>query len=174
MEQWKDIPGFEGKYQISSYGCVKYVGTRLSSNGTRERLIKAFPNQHGYLMVAPRNNNGDRHNVSIHKTVARLFVPNPESKPCVNHRNGIKTDNRIENLEWCTIAENNRHALDNGLNKPVGRRRPVISLDKNGQIVGAYSSTREAARRHGVSQTCVWTALRSSKKLDNLTFKYVY
>lgn len=69
----------------------------------------------GYLSVNLRNKPGIQKGIVIHRILAKLFVPNPDNKPCVNHINGIKTDNRIENLEWCTTSENTRHAYNTGL-----------------------------------------------------------
>lgn len=73
--------------------------------------------------------------VSVHRMVASTFIPNPENKPCVNHKNGIKTDNNVTNLEWCTYAENNKHALDTGLNKlPEGEKHWNSKLNESNVI----------------------------------------
>lgn len=120
MEIWKDIPGFEGKYQASTEGRIKSVARIvIQKNRTQnwpERILKGsksreYPSHKLY--------NGVRHfNISAHILVARTFLPKVEGKCLINHKNGIKGDNRLENLEWCTHSENVKHAYDTGLTKP--------------------------------------------------------
>ena len=105
-EIWRDISGYEGLCQISNLGRVKsfYNGGRMLKPGRVS----------GYLRVTLRCD-GKSKSLFVHRLVAQAFIPNPESKREVNHVNGIKTDNRVENLEWVTPAENSRHAVATGL-----------------------------------------------------------
>lgn len=110
MEIWKPIEGHDG-YEVSSLGRVR------SYKRGRERLLKPHffirsPYYCVYLYIG-----GKSKPFTIHKLVAQTFIPNPENKPQVNHINGVKTDNRVENLEWVTASENTRHAIDTGLMK---------------------------------------------------------
>lgn len=107
-EIWKDIKGFEGKYQVSSYGRVK------SLVGRKERLLKQQTSEYGYKYVVLRVNKLAKV-FFIHKEVLKSFVSNHKCKKQGNHINGIKTDNRLSNLEWCNPSENIKHAFDNGL-----------------------------------------------------------
>ena len=110
MEIWKDIKGYDVHYQISNFGRVK----SFKSN----KILKSKIGSSGYLQIVLCKN-CTRKNQLIHRLIALYFIPNPDNKPCTNHKNGIKTDNRLENLEWATYSENTIHSFKNGLQKPT-------------------------------------------------------
>ena len=120
MEIWKPILGFESHYKISNLGNVRSLDrTKISSYGSCSKLkaqkIKPIlQKKTGYQHITLRNGVLKKQQ-SLHRLVAFHFIENTENKPCINHKNGIKTDNRAENLEWCTYKENNCHAIRNGL-----------------------------------------------------------
>lgn len=132
-EIWKEIEGFEGKYEISNLGRIRTVKniqhfwSRASGEWKLEERIQetnkirvCFKNNKGYMRIALKNKDKVK-DYLVHRLVAKTFIPNPENKRFVNHKNGNKEDNRVENLEWCTQKENMQHAVKNGLSK--GRRK---------------------------------------------------
>ena len=106
-ERIKDIEGFEGLYQITNHGRVW---------STYSKRFLALYSKRGYTYVTIRKD-GKEHYLRLHRLIAKAFIPNLENKPQVNHINGIKLDNRLSNLEWCTARENIQHACNTGLNK---------------------------------------------------------
>lgn len=133
MEVWKDIYGFEGYYQISNTGLVKSLQRTIFSkyrNRILREIIKVCPvNHRGYPRVQ-LTNASIKKIYSVHRLVAITFIPNPLNLPEVNHKNGIKSDNRLDNLEWCDKAFNERHASDNNL-KLKGSKHKMAILDEN-------------------------------------------
>ena len=116
-ETWKDIAGYEGFYQVSNSGRVKsldrYMDRLDGKRGYRiSKILKPQYNWKGYKSVTLKKN-GTYKPMFAHRLVALHFIPNTENKPQVNHINGIKDDNRVENLEWCTAKENIQHYWKN-------------------------------------------------------------
>lgn len=121
MEVWKDIKGFEGRYQISDLGRVKSLARfRKGKSGSLvpipERIMKLKRNRGGYL-VAHLRGDSEKH-WTVHQIVALHFIDNPEFKPTVNHKDGDKTNNCVTNLEWSTASEQMVHAIETGLYTP--------------------------------------------------------
>lgn len=141
-EIWKDIPGYPN-YQVSSIGRFR-VGDRYVRHGAHRRpefkkqtLLKIGVDPYGYPYCSIRSEltNNKCKRIFVHRLVAMAFVPNPENLPFVNHINGIKADNRPENLEWCTSKQNLAHARRVGLLiPPVGERSSGAKL-KSGDII---------------------------------------
>lgn len=113
MEVWKKIQGFEN-YEISSLGRIKVNLKFRKYRDYQSKILNPSLDKDGYLRTA-LTKEGKKYMKQIHRLVALNFITNTNKKPCVNHKNGIKTDNRIENLEWCTVKENNIHAIKIGL-----------------------------------------------------------
>lgn len=120
-EIWKDIPGYEGYYQASSLGRIKSLGITINSGKAgfrfkegRVRKLCIMPNGYHHIFLHKERVFKQHY---VHRLIAQTFIENPENKRYVNHINGIKTDNAVDNLEWCTGHENMRHAAQNGLLK---------------------------------------------------------
>ncbi len=101
MERYKDISGYEGRYQITSWGRVYYVD--------KDRFLKPEENEKGYLRVDLYDDSGKRKHHKVHRLVAKAFIKNPDGKPQVNHKDGNKQNNSVTNLEWVTNRENVDH-----------------------------------------------------------------
>lgn len=169
IEEWRDVKGYEGLYQVSSIGRVKalpYVRDVKYSNGRaerrryKERDRKAHKNMHGY-MVLPLSNGGSIVNKQVHRLVAEAFIPNPEGKEQVNHKNGEKDDNRVENLEWVSRYENSIHAVYTLGHIGQFKCKPV-RCKETGVV---YPSIEEAARQTSCPASCIGAI--ANKKVRN-------
>lgn len=127
MEVWKKIIGFEN-YEVSNLGNVKNTNFKRTR---KEKIMKSTKNSSGYLLLSLFKN-GKRNRFQVHYLVAISFINNFENKKCINHINGIKTDNRLENLEWNTHSENTKHAFKIGLMKNnFGESQHLSKLKEN-------------------------------------------
>ena len=120
-ELWKDIKGYEGCYQVSNLGRIKSLD-RMTNNQYGEYFMKgrilknSIIKDKGYCRVSLNNGNG-KISTRVHRLVAEAFIPNPENKPEVNHKDGNKLNNCVSNLEWCTNKENIEHSIRTGLKR---------------------------------------------------------
>ena len=120
METWRDIEGYEGIYQVSDLGNVRSVDRLDAANHKiKGRAMRLSQRRTKYLQLS-LSAEGKNKKHMVHRLVAQAFIPNPYSKSDVNHVNGVKDDNRLSNLEWCTHKENVDHAIRTGLFRPVG------------------------------------------------------
>ena len=152
-EIWKDVFGYEGFYQISSLGNVKSLDRIVKNKASKRRgeyfvpIKGKYPKQHknvkGYLTVGLCKDKKHK-SVLVHRLVALHFIPNPGMLDQVNHIDGDKTNDCVENLEWCTQVENAMHAVRTGLLKPHNEHR-VVGTDSNGNKV-YFKSAAEAGR----------------------------
>lgn len=149
-EEWKDIKGFEGWYQVSNEGKVFSVKSNI--------LLNPYIVNNGYCIVTLCKDKR-KYRRSVHRLVAQSFMPNPENKPEINHKDGDKTNNCVKNLEWVTREENEKHAWANGLKRLVGCKKV---LDKDTGFV--YPSVGEAARQTGKFAISISRSCRCAKK----------
>lgn len=148
MEIWKDIIGYEGRYQVSNLGRVKSLNY---NNTNKEKILKPKKESNGYLRVN-LSKNGKAKMHSVHRLVAIAYIPNPENKETVNHKNENKEDNRVENLEWMTSYENNRygtHDIRSASKQKNNKKtsKPVVGVSLIGEEVLRFPSTAEAERQ---------------------------
>ncbi len=179
-EVWVDVIGYKGLYQVSNWARVKSL-ERVYFCGEYKRevilpeiimktsLIKGYP-------ALRLSKDGVKKLFCIHRLVGVHFIENPNKYPCINHKNSIRNDNRIENLEWCTYSYNCEHGfrvggrvqkkgIDDELSKPF----EVTNVLNN--IKSIYYSQREAAKALGTSQTSIYRAIRNSKQHKGYLFK---
>ena len=141
VEEWRDVVGYEGLYKVSNLGNIKSL--------IKDRLLKPSEHNRGYLLVVLTKNHKHKH-CYVHRIVAEAFIKNIESKTEVNHIDGNKKNNRVENLEWCTGIENMLHACETGL-RNVCKPICVQIVSKDGKVIKEFSSIGEASRETGVN-----------------------
>ena len=147
-EIWKDIHEFEGIYQISSTGRVKSLA-RIDSLGHRrkEKLLSPKLNSDGYYAYALCKN-GKMYYFLAHRLVAQVFIPNPDHKSCVDHINTNRTDNRVENLRWCTSQENQNNPLSIVKHR-IASSKPVIQYTKDDYMLKVWDNATIAGEELG-------------------------
>ena len=189
-EQWKPIEGTDGTYEVSNTGKIRsnnYLG-----HGSQKELSLS-KDKKGYMRVRIYTG-GSRKTVKVHREVAKAFIPNPENKPEVNHKDGNKENNRVNNLEWSTSGENTTHAYDTGLKEKtrewcrkmgttVGRaaldkaiekkKTPVTATRLSDGAVFEFMSQTDAAEKTGTPQPNIHKVLNGKRKSANgFTFRY--
>lgn len=160
---WKVIPAFGGRYEASRTGEIRHS---LNKN-----IRKARRNRYGYLQLNfPRNDGtGKSDTISIHRLIALTFIPNPNNYPDVNHIDGNKQNNSVENLEWCTCSENAKHAHKLGLAHTYKGENHINAKFTNSQVIyikqlyASGVSQQKIADRYNVAQTTIGRIIRGER-----------
>lgn len=155
-EEWRPVVGYEGLYEVSSFGRVR-----------RTKIIEPTKKKHGYMQISLVGRDGVRKSFRLHRIVAAAFVPNPDGKPQVNHRDENPENNRADNLEWATAEENTnyggrtaRAAAKNGSKTPVLQIDPATLA-----VIAEFPGQSAAARATGICASCINACLRGRQKL---------
>lgn len=179
MEEWKTIDNYPN-YQISNLGRVKSLTYR---NTNTEKILKTSKNNSGYLLVF-LSKEGKHKGYLIHRLVAQAFIPNHSNKPCIDHKDNNRLNNRVENLRWVTHKENSNNPLTKknlseskmnvyqGVNNPnYGNRgklnpisKPVIQFDKNNNFIRKWDSVADVQREPGFHQSSISSCCRGERK----------
>lgn len=152
-EIWKPITEFEGFYEVSNTGKVRNI--------KRNKELVSCKNNHGYLQVLLCKN-GKRKCVRVHKLVALAFIDNPHNYDCINHKDENKTNNYVDNLEWCTVKYNNTYGTMQ--QRSAEKRRKPVAKMLNGNIVAIYNSAVEANRITGINCSKIRMCCRGERK----------
>lgn len=168
-EEWRPIAGYEGIYEVSNTGNV--VSLNYNKKIGERRLRKQKLTKDGYLEIALCKGNKMKH-VMVHRLVAETFLPNPSGLPQINHKDENKTNNRVDNLEWCDVKYN--------INYGSGIKRrsesvsiPIIKKTKDGEFVKRYKSVSEAAEDNGMT-TCEIVLVCNGHNVTANGFKWEY
>lgn len=173
-EEWRDIDGYNGFYQVSNTGKVRSMVFRNNQAFIqRIKELKTVTNDKNRVHISLYKD-GKRKNIAVHRLVAKAFIPNDENLPEVNHIDGNPSNNVVTNLEWCTRKQNAKHAYDHDLNRfktfNESHKKKVIRDD--GVL---YESIRECAREIGVTQRSLNDVLqgrKGSKRVKGHSFSY--
>lgn len=153
MTRWVDVPGFAGRYQVSDEGAVR------SCAWGRWLILRPALTAAGYATVHLRPASGKGRTHYVHRLVAEAYLPNPEQKRTVNHKNGLRADNRYSNLEWATHSENHNHAYQK-LGRRVAHNRPLLGESADGSHWTFVDSAVTAAEAFGVTPAAIGSAAR--------------
>lgn len=172
-EIWKDIKGYEGLYQVSNLGRVKSLYKEIiKSNGrnfySKEKLLK-FTMRSGYYNINLTSNK-IRKSFEVHRLVAQAFIPNVNNLPQVNHKNGNKTDNKVENLEWVTRKGNMEHATKI-LKVNFRPKIKIVQYDRKGNYIKKWESLSNASKELGISCSSISKCCKRKLKTAG---KYVW
>lgn len=159
-ELWREVPGCDGKYQVSNIGRVKSMNFR--GNTGQEKVLRLSSDKDGYQKVSIYIDGKQRY-FMVHRLVALAFIPNPQKKPEVNHKNGVKSDNCVENLEWCTSSENRIHAYKTGLQPPATQKQIEARL-RNIAAASASNIGRKASPESRLKMSLVRKGKPHSKE----------
>lgn len=171
-QEWTKIVGFSN-YEVSDDGCVRNVTTGVQL----KPIIRSKTSN--YLNVLLTDDNGKRKHKNIHRIVAESFIDNPNNKPCVNHKDGNKHNNNVDNLEWVTHSENDIHAFRNGLRhstpeqvqKAIDATRKPVRNKTTGEV---FRSITEAAEAIDGKLSGVYKCVRCERKrYKGMEFEFV-
>ena len=174
---WKPIKNYEDYYEINNYGVVRRIKYDNIGNLYQHQLpnyIKPRYDKDGYMRYDLSLNNKVKRYMA-HRLVADVFIPNPNNLPCVNHKDGNKKNNYVDNLEWCSVRHNNIHALKTGLRNMKNNKlsKPVEQYDLNNNLMMVFKSANDASRILNISQGHISECCRGEiKNYKGYIWKY--
>lgn len=182
-EKWLPVKNYEGLYCVSSLGRIKSLSRIIKRKGgdfyKPEKILRCTKSSYGYMVINLSDSNNIKSNYKqVHRLVAFAFIPNLENKPQVNHKNGIRYDNRVENLEWCTASENVLHGFRSNGRIPTkpglgikGKKhvssKPVVQMDLYNNIIKTFDSIRIASDETNTGFSCISQCINGRSKTAN-------
>lgn len=189
MEIWKDIKGYEGLYQVSNLGNIRSLDTMINCKGAKNidkhlrkgRVLKQIVGTTGYYNINLCKNNKKKF-TRVHRLVAQAFIPNLNNLPCINHIDGNKLNNSIENLEWCSYSYNNSEAYRIGLkvNKYKGKfgkeaqfSKPLMQYSLDDEFIREWENANQVKRELGYCAENIRSVCNGRRKQAN-GYKWKY
>lgn len=161
IETWAPVEGYEGLYEISAFGRVKRLGHPRDKRTRPQSIMKLSPSD-GYLITCFISREGKKRMVKAHRLVAKAFIPNPDNKPFINHKNLNRADNAVDNLEWVSHQENVNHAMNNRSWRWGGSRKDakltdaqVLQIKEHLKFGRKILTYKEIAFFYGVSPSLI-------------------
>lgn len=185
IEIWQNIKGYEGKYQISNKGRIKsLIFSNRQAKFMREKILKPQFNSNYYQVSLTKD--GITKQFTIHRLMAQTFIPNPYNYPCVNHKDGNKKNNSIDNLEWCNFSYNTRHSYDNLLQKivsgkehwsygkPSKKRKAIQQYDLNNSFIKIWGHAGLIEKKLNINANNIRECCRGKREsAGGYKWKYV-
>lgn len=173
IEIWKPVVGYEGLYEVSNLGRVRSLD-KITADGRRikGKILKGKIDKGGYLLVILCKDKKQT-TYKVHRLVAEHFIPNPQNKPCIDHINTVRTDNRVENLRWATYKENGnnpltkikqRRMLKGKYGKEHPASKPIIQYDKDGNFIKEWDCANDVERVLGISNKHIGSVCLGKRK----------
>lgn len=185
-EKWKPVVGYEGLYEVSNLGRVKslerHIVARQYNRKLDEHILHTYDNGRGYQILS-LNKDGQQTNHKVHRIVAEAFIPNPNNYPVVNHKDGNKKNNNVDNLEWTTHQQNTKHAIETGLLTPLSGEQVYCHKLTWGDImyIRKYFKTRDKmyggealSKKFNVSASTIIRAAKGLSWKKNMEIKIKY
>ena len=174
MEVWKSIRGYENLYEVSSYGRVRSLRHLVKQSGNKGTTFSRYYNGKvitqregigGYIFVC-LSNGASKKTLRVHKLVAEAFIPNPNNYPQINHKDENKSNNRVDNLEWCSPSYNCNYGTR--IDRIIAKTgKPVGQYDINGEFIQEFPSVSEASRTLGISFSSIASMANGRKRVKN-------
>lgn len=169
-EIWKDVPNYEGLYQVSNLGRVKSFRKSTKFGCQAEFILKPSVANNGYAQVALYKNT-KKQKFLVHRLVASVFLPNPDNLPQINHKDENRLNNNITNLEWCTAEYNNAYGTAR-IRAIDTRSKPIEQLTYDGKVIAIYRSSRLASELLGIKKATIIQAINKHTQCQGYYWQF--
>lgn len=181
-EEWREVVGFEDKYMVSSYGRVAAIAFPIKAGSLhysrKPHILKQTKELNGYCSVGLTDRKNHQKKIKIHRLVAAAFLPNPDNLPHINHKDEDKTNNHVDNLEWCTVRYNVNYGT--GTQRSTRTRidthcncKCVAKLDDNGNIIRVYPGLRYAAEDVNRDYSAISFSIKNQSRCAGYKWAFV-